>query len=213
MVFCFLFCFPPFFSLPSPHRPQAPPGDVYPGGACTAASQCLRDYYNCRISECDAGVCRQVDSPAGTGCANLRNASNYDRCVNGMCLGDAYPSTFIQFQLARNTPSIIGNYSYPLLLQERLVEALSLSSLDKPSVRTCFDFTQRLVGTVQNGQQVIRTCNLILCPSQFISGPCSPYLYAEIISGPNNLNHTTLADQVRAISLLSLSLSSLFTHI
>lgn len=181
-------------------------GVIRPGQNCSATSSCLRDFYNCRTSVCAGGVCAQSNVPAGTSCADLRNASNWDECIHGICVGSAYASSWVRFALDSTAPfrTLFGSYEYPFNVQQQLVNLLSLSNAtDKPGVRVCLDYTQRLVGVVENGNtNVIRTCNLVMCPSGQFPAPCgsSAYLFVEFVAGPNGLNHTNLAQQAAVLA-------------
>ena len=183
-----------------------PLGDVYPGQPCTTTSQCLRDYYNCRRSECGSnGKCIQVNSPMGTSCSDLRNATNYDYCFYGICIGSYALSTFVQFSLDESAPaSILTSYSYPVALQSKLLALLGLSNTSAASVLTCFDFTQRLASSFdgQPTQRVIRTCNVIACPSVFSTIAClpAPFIRVEFVSGPGAMDHAALAQQAAVLA-------------
>ena len=178
---------------------------MYPGQPCATASQCLRDYNNCRRSECLNGTCIQVNRPTGTSCSDLRNATNYDYCFYGICLGSFATSTFVQFSFSAAARALIRtSYSYPVALQSKLLVLLGLSNTSAPSVRTCFDFTQRLASSFdgQPEQHVVRTCNVIVCPSAFISDVClpAPYIYVEFVSGSGAMDHAALAQQAAVLA-------------
>ena len=219
VILSFSFCFSyPFLSL----AVQVAPGNIYPRQECSASSTCLRDFYNCRISNCTrpvcdfdpnncTAVCVQQNAPEGTSCSDLRNVTNYDYCFNGVCLGTAAPSQLVQFSLTSAAPSsILSSYDYPVNLQAFLVETLGLAFTSSPSIRTCLDFTQRLASSASStNQQIIRTCNVAVCPSTFFSGTCtpSPYIIVEFVQGPGAMDATMLATQAALFANASTSSS------
>ncbi len=184
-----------------------------PGTQSTASNctDCLRDQFDCRETRCSTGACEQVIFPPGTrrSCSDGRNATNFDSCLNGVCVGRvSVNSSWVRLDLLPTTLALDLDYAYPRTLQLVIANALGLNNATQlPHVRVLFDsFLSRALDASLN-VYVLRNWRTVAVLTA-INGPSTSRqrtysVYVELLAGAPGtppLDTAALAQQLSVIA-------------